>query len=104
MRIAHVRQRHAPAGAAWRLAAALDGPAMGGRWVDLEIARRRAIAARPSQAHDSSLHRQPVTTLDDHLERGLRVESLGELVDAFEARGGPDDDDAVLDASRLAFG
>ena len=92
MRLAHIRERHAPAGAAWRLAAAQD-PA-GTTWLDLEVARRRAIAARPERAHDSVLHRQPVTTLDDHLARGLRVAALGELVEGFEVRG--DDDDAVL--------
>ena len=46
------------------------------RWLDLEVARRRAVSARPALAHDSALHRQPVTTLDDHLARGLRVEAL----------------------------
>ena len=54
MKIAHVRERHAPAGAPWRLAAALpvaDGVAAPGdgqrprRWLDLEVARRRAVAA-----------------------------------------------------------
>ena len=40
MKIAHVRERHAPAGAQWRLAAALpvdrgrDAPA---QWIDLEL-------------------------------------------------------------------
>ena len=48
------------------------------------------------------LHRQPVTTLDDHLARGLRVAALGELVDGFEVRGG--DDDAVLRDKDLVFG
>src|SRR5262245_20625188 len=76
----------------------------GGQWLDLEVARRRAIAADPSRAHDSSLHRQPITTLDDHLARGLRVESLGELVEGFTPRGEPDEDDAVLDGVDLAFG
>jgi fumarylacetoacetate (FAA) hydrolase len=104
MKIAHVRERHAPAGSSWRLAAGLVGPGAGGLWLDLEIARRRAIAGDPNLAHDSALHRQPVTMLDDHLGRGLRVESLDELVESFTARGGPDDDDAVLDGAELAFG
>jgi fumarylacetoacetate (FAA) hydrolase len=98
MRIAHVRERHAPAGAPWRLAAALaDG------WLDLEVARRRVVAADPNRRHDSILFRQPLTTLDDHLARGLRVESLGELVESF---GGPrgEDDEAVLAAADLVFG
>ena len=62
MRLAHVLERHAPAGAQWRLAAALDPGAT--TWLDLEIARRRAIVANPNLAHDSTLHRVKVTTLD----------------------------------------
>jgi fumarylacetoacetate (FAA) hydrolase len=103
MRLAHVRELNGPAGASWRLAAALDdGPAPA--WVDLEVARRRRLAARSSLAHDTVLYRQPITTLDDHLARGLRVATLGDLTDGFEARGGPDDDDAVLDPATLRFG
>jgi fumarylacetoacetate (FAA) hydrolase len=100
MRLAHVRERNAPAGAAWRLAAALDPAASS--WLDVEIARRRAVAAAPGLAHDSALHRQPVTTLDDHLGRGLRVDALADLVEAFASRA--DDDDAVLDADDLDVG
>jgi fumarylacetoacetate (FAA) hydrolase len=73
-------------------------------WIDLEIARRRAVAARPALAHDSTLHRQPVTTLDDHVGRGLRVEALADLVETFAARGARDEDDAVLAAEDLDFG
>ena len=102
MKLAHVRERGAPAGAPWRLAAALD--AAGDRWLDLEVARRRAVAARPALAHDSALYRVPATTLDDHLGRGLRVEALIELVEGFEVRGGPEEDDAVLDGPDLRFG
>ncbi len=102
MRIAHIRERNGPKGALWRLAATL-GPD-GQRWLDLEIARRRAVAANGNLAHDSVLHRQPVTTLDDHLERGLRVEALGELLDDFSPRGEPGEDDAVLAADDLTFG
>ncbi len=104
MKLAHVRETHAPAGSPWRLAAALshgDAGAPPARWIDLEVARRRAVAADPNLAHDRVLHRQPVTTLDDHLARGLRVEALGELVDGFLPR---DDDDALLDATDLVFG
>jgi fumarylacetoacetate (FAA) hydrolase len=100
MRLAHVRDRHAPAGAGWRLAAALDPAAAS--WLDLEVARRRAVAGRPSLAHDSALHRQAVTTLDDVLARGLRVAVLADIVEAFVPRA--DDDDAVLDAQDLEFG
>src|SRR6266550_2931271 len=102
MRLAHVRERHAPAGAPWRLAAALDRAAS--QWLDLEVARRRAVAARPARAHDAVLFRQPVTTLDEHLARGLRVETLGELAEAFVPRGEPADDDAILAARELLFG
>jgi fumarylacetoacetate (FAA) hydrolase len=100
VKLAHVRDRSGPIGAPWRLAAALDDGAT--KWFDLEVARRRAAAADPNLAHDRVLFRQPVTTLDDHLARGLRVEALAELVEPFTARG--DDDDAVTDAADLAFG
>ena len=101
MRLAHVRERNAPAGTPWRLAAALDRAAT--QWVDLEVARRRAIAARPTLAHDAVLFRQPATTLDEHLARGLRVAALAELVDGFVPRDDLDDD-AVLEAVALRFG
>src|SRR4051812_35385190 len=100
MRLAHVLERHAPAGSPWRLAAALDAAAS--RWVDLDVARRRAVAQQPNRAHDSVLHRQPVTTLDAHLALGLRVEALAELAEGFEPRG--DDHDAVLGADDVVFG
>jgi fumarylacetoacetate (FAA) hydrolase len=100
VKLAHVRERHGPAGSRWRLAAALDDdPA---RWIDLEVARRRAVAADPNLAHDSALHRQPTTTLDEHLARGLRVEALRDLADGFTQRD--EDDDAILDADDLVFG
>lgn len=100
MRLAHVRDRHAPAGAAWRLMAALDDPPT--RWLDLDVARRRAVVARPALAHDQALYRQPVTTLDDHLGRGLRVAALADLVEGFEVRG--EDDEAVAREADLVFG
>ena len=102
MRVAHVRERHAPAGAPWRLAVALDREEAPRTWLDLEPARRRAVQARGNLAHDSALHRQPVTTLDAHLARGLRIESLRDLVDGFEPRG--PDDDAVLVATDVDLG
>ena len=110
MKIAHVREEHAPAGAPWRLAAALGGAAEHGsltpprEWLDLEIARRRAVAADPRLAHNSALHRVPVTTLDDHLAAGYRVAELADLVDGFVPRGDGEDDDAVLSAADLRFG
>src|SRR5437868_15227891 len=117
MKIAHVRERHAPAGAPWRLAAALpattaDGPprdagplpAEPAVWLDLEVARRRATAADRNLAHDRAMFRQPLTTLDDHLGRGLRVEALADLVDGCTRRGRAGDDDALLDAADVASG
>jgi fumarylacetoacetate (FAA) hydrolase len=107
MRLAHIRERHAPAGSPWRLAAAAEptDPASASapdRWIDLDVARRRAVAAVPNLAHDRVLHRQPITTLDDHLARGLRVEALGELVEGFAPRG--EDDDALLAIDDVEFG
>ena len=103
MRIAHVRERHSPAGAPWRLAAA---PGTGEAWLDVEVARRRLNAADPRRAHNSSLFRQPITTLDDVFARGLRIEALGEILDGFAPAAGAldPDDDAVLGAANLAYG
>lgn len=100
MRLAHVRERHAPAGAPWRLVAALDDVPVS--WLDLDLARRRAIAAAPAMAHDAALFRHPITTLDDHLARGLRVMALADLVDGFTPRD--EHDVAVLDDGELVFG
>jgi fumarylacetoacetate (FAA) hydrolase len=102
MKIAHVRERHAPAGSPWRLAAALEGGDAPRGWLDLEVARRRAIAADPRLAHNAVVFRQPITTVDDLLERGFRVEALRDPVEGFRARD--EDDDAVLVAGDLAFG
>ena len=94
MKLAHIRERTAPAGAPCRLAAALDADGL--RWMDLEDARRALVAAQPARAHNSILFRQPVTTLDAHLANGLRVEALADLMDA--------ETDEPMDASALAFG
>jgi len=94
MRIAHVRERHAPAGAPWRLAAALD--AEGSQWLDLEVARRALVAADPRVAHNSPLFRQPITTLDAHLAAGMRIGALADLLE------GPADE--PLAAAELDFG
>src|SRR5687768_14039670 len=94
MKIAHLRERDAPAGTPWRLAAALD--ADGAKWLDLEGARRSLVAAQPGRAHNSALFRQPITTLDAHLANGLRVDALADLLEA--------DAEEPLDASVLAFG
>jgi fumarylacetoacetate (FAA) hydrolase len=100
MKLAHVRERNAPAGAPWRLATALDGD--GTRWLDLEEARQGLVVEDPGRSHNSTLFRQPITTLDEHLARGLRVEALGEIGDAYSRAA--DDDEAHLDASDLDFG
>jgi fumarylacetoacetate (FAA) hydrolase len=102
MKVAHVRERHAPTGSPWRLAAALDPGESPALWLDLEVARRRAATADPRLAHNAGLYRQPLTTLDDHLARGSRVEALRELVEAFSPRD--EEDDAVIDAAAFAFG
>jgi fumarylacetoacetate (FAA) hydrolase len=103
MRVAHVRERHGAAGSPWRLAASagLEGP-----WLDLEVVRRRLVAADERRAHNSILFRQPITTLDDEFARGLRIEALRELVEGFDAGGGARDadDPAVLTEADLAFG
>ncbi len=103
MRVAHVREATGPAGAPWRLAAAARPE---DQWLDLEVARRRLVAADPRRAHNSVLFRQPLSTLDDALARGLRIEVLREIVDEFAAGGGPrsEGDEALLDAADLAFG
>ena len=97
MKIAHVREKGSPIGTPWRLAAALDVGGAPARWLDLEPVRRSQVQADPRLAHNSVLHRQPLTTLDALLGRGLRVEALGELVEAAGT-------DVVLDAEDLEFG
>jgi len=102
MKIAHVRKRNAPAGSPWRLAAAHDRAPEPMRWLDLEEARQGLVVEDPRRPHNSVLFRQPITTLDAHLARGLRVEALAEIVEGYaEAQ---DDDEAILDAADLVFG
>ena len=98
MRLAHARERHAPAGAPWRLVAGLPD----GRWLDLEPARRRAVARQPTLEHDAALFRQPITTLDDALRRRLRIAAFGDVVERFEATD--EDDEAILVADQVRFG
>lgn len=108
MKVAHVRERNAPAGAPWRLAAALPGERESpGRWLDLEVARRRLARRDERLAHNEPLFRRPITTLDDHLAAGLRVAALGAVLDAYGSppdREDDEDDEAVLDAADLSFG
>ncbi len=102
MKIAHVRERHAPAGTPWRLAAALDHGEQPARWLDLDEARQGLVVADQRRAHNTLLFRQPITTLDAHLARGLRVEALAEIVEGHA--GAAEDDEAILDADDLVFG
>jgi fumarylacetoacetate (FAA) hydrolase len=100
MKIAHIRERHARAGSPWRLAVARDVAAE--RWLDLDEARQGLVVEDPRRAHNSVLFRQPITTLDDHLARGLRVDALAEIIEGY-ARADVDDE-AILDAADLDFG
>ncbi|HEX5466626.1 MAG TPA: fumarylacetoacetate hydrolase family protein [Candidatus Limnocylindrales bacterium] len=104
MRIAHVRERHAPAGAPWRLAAALDAGEDPRRWLDLEPARRRLGARDPELAHNDPLFRQRLTTLDAHLAAGGRVEHLRAIVEPFLAGAIDPDDESTLESDDLRFG
>ena len=100
MRIAHVRERNAPAGSPWRLAAARDAAVE--HWLDLEEARQGLVVEDPRRAHNSALFRQPVTTLDHHLGRGLRVEALTEIVEGYASAEAHDE--AIFAATDLHFG
>ena len=102
MRIAHVRERNAPAGTGWRLAAGLGD----GRWLDVEIVRRRLARHDARRAHNDRLFREPLTTLDELLARGLRVEHLRAIVEGNGpiAAANGEDDDALLDPADLRFG
>ena len=82
------------------MAAAFDDAAE--TWLDLEIARRRLVEADPHRPHNAPLFGHPITTLDAHLGRGLRVAALGELLDDFVPAD--EDDEAILDVADLAFG
>jgi fumarylacetoacetate (FAA) hydrolase len=100
MKIAHVRERTAPVGAPWRLAAARDPE--GRQWLDLEEARRAMVGVDASLAHNSALFRQPVSTLDAHLAMGFRVEALREIAESSAAGGGGEQ--TTWEADDLAFG
>jgi fumarylacetoacetate (FAA) hydrolase len=98
MKVAHVREVNAPAGAPWRLAATGEAGDSPGRWLDLEPARRDQVAADPRLEHNSALFRRPLTTLDALLAHGSRVAALGEIVERAVTDG------PWLDAADLAFG
>ena len=103
MRIAHVRERHAPAGAPWRLAGRAGRRR---RPVPMDRPRGRAPTRRgraPELAHDAVLYRQPLT----HARRPVRPAPAGRSPFASWSRGSSsrdDDDPAVLDAADLRFG
>jgi len=99
MKIAHVRETDAPAGTSWRLAAALEAGDAPARWLDLEPARRAQVEADARLAHNSPVFRQPLATLDNLLERGLRVAALGEIVERSA-----DLEQLTLAAADLRFG
>jgi fumarylacetoacetate (FAA) hydrolase len=101
VKLAHVRDRRGPAGEPWRLVAAV-GEGSPERWLELETARRRAVAADPRLAHNSILHRRPIATLDDLLQAGIRIDALRDLVDGFRPRD--EEDDAIADGTDLVFG
>ncbi|MBA3687278.1 MAG: fumarylacetoacetate hydrolase family protein [Chloroflexi bacterium] len=61
--------------------------------------RRSQVQADPRLAHNSRLHRQPLTTLDALLARGLRVAALSELAEAAASAEEP-----ALDVADLEFG
>ena len=110
MRLAHVRERSAPAGTGWRLAARLPD----GRWLDLEGARRRLLARDRGLAHNEPLFRVPITTLDAHISAGRRVEGLRAVLEPFLEQPDlmpppdePDDEpgaDLALIEGEIAFG
>lgn len=110
MKVAHIRERAAPVGAPWRLAAQLPD----GRWLDLEGARRRLAVRDPRLAHNEPLFRTPLTTLDAHLAAGRRLDTLAAVLQPFvessELRpptDEPDDEtgsDSALLAGEIEFG
>ena len=100
MKVAHVRERNAAAGTPWQLAAARDPE--GRRWLLLDEARQGLVAEDPRRAHNAAVFRLPITTLDDHLARGLRVEALAEVVEGYAQA--TDDDEAIAAADDLRFG
>jgi fumarylacetoacetate (FAA) hydrolase len=101
MKVAHVRERTGPAGAPWRLAAAIGTAAAPTQWLDLDVARRRMARRDERLAHNDPVFRQALTTLDDLLARGLRIERLRPIVEDHAAG---EDEDVLLDAADLAFG
>ena len=106
MRIAHVRERHAPAGAPWRLAAADPSSAAGRRPDPLDRPRAGPPARRrrPSRA---GARQRPAPPAADDARRPARAPDCGSRRCATWSRASrprADDDPALLDADDLAFG
>ena len=100
VRLAHVRERHAPTGAPWRFAAALDAGDAPRRWLDLEAARRRPWRPRRARPQRAGV---PATDRDARRPPGRRPSRRGAaaVVEQFETRGEPDEDEAVFDDADL---
>ncbi|MEO7117974.1 MAG: fumarylacetoacetate hydrolase family protein [Candidatus Limnocylindrales bacterium] len=98
MRLAHVRERDAPKGTPFRLAAALPDDL----WLDLEPARRQLVRADTRLAHNEPMFRVPITTLDAHLAAGSRVEALRAVVEPLASAA--EFGDLALDPADLDFG
>jgi fumarylacetoacetate (FAA) hydrolase len=92
----------------FRLAAGLPD----GRWLDLEVARRRLLRGEPGLAHNDPLFRVPLSTIDDLVRSGARVEALRAVMEPFLDRpamlpptGDEDEDDGLtLREDELRFG
>ena len=82
VKIAHVRERHAPAGTP--VAARRGARCRPAGWTSRRRAAARRAQDRPRPQR--GLFRQPITTLDAHLARGLRVDALADLLDAERRR------------------
>ena len=104
MRIAHVRERHAPAGAPWRLAAA---PSERPRTARAAGSTSRRPVAGPSRRPGAGARRGPPPPADHDARRPPRARAAGRGA-ARPRRGlrcrAEDDDPAILDAADLAFG
>lgn len=106
MKIAHVRERQSPAGSPWQLAAQLPD----GSWLLLEAVRAWLAADQPQRAHNETLLRSPLTTLDAFLGEGRgRIEALGALLDPVRERpelldGSDEGGEMALPSVELRFG
>ena len=100
MKIAHVRERTAPSE---RRGASPRRSIRTAAWLDLEVARRRAVAAEPARAHNSVLFRQPRHDARRPPRRAACA-SRRSAISSTGSRTRDDDDDAVLACGDLRFG